>query len=297
VRRAAALLAIIALWVEGAGAAVVSVTLAPPARDFGYFVGDTLMATAWIRVDGATRLDRTTLPERGPASPVIDVRRVELSEARHGAARTYRIDIEYQNFFSPEAATQTVVPPYRIAVADGATRAVVTIPGWRFMVSPLRHDVTPMISATGMRGDHPVAHMQAGAAPLRLGCALVGAGLALLLLAWNGIVAGAWGLRRAPFAHAVLRIRRLPPRRDPDNTRADTLRLLHRAFDATAGWAVLAEDVDRFLARHARFAGLRPEIERFFAMSRGVFFQDGGAPPDAAWLLDFGRRLSKAERP
>jgi mxaA protein len=70
---------------------------------------------------------------------------------------------------------------------------------------------------------------------------------------------------------------------------------LHRAFDATAGRRLLADDLDAFFARFPRFVPLRSEIERFFAASRQMFFGSVATAPELAWLRRLARGLARAE--
>ena len=281
-----------------ATAAVRSVELAPPARDFGYFLGDTLTATATITVDGGTVLDRATLPDAGPTTPYIDIRRMTVQDHADTAGRVYRISIEYQNFSGPDAATQVFVPPYRLEFQDGPRRIPVEVPAWHVMVSPLRHDITPMVSADGLRGDHDIPPLQDGAARWLVSAGVAAmAAAALLMLARGGwfavLLSGP-----APFAAAARRIGRLTRRTDAQAAWQEGAVLLHRGFDATAGHAVLAGDIDVFLARHGRFAPARPDIERFFAASTRTFFGPAAdaSKPDLTYLRALASHLRRLER-
>ena len=293
--RAAGLALAAILLSDRAGAAVRSVVLEPPARDFGYFLGDVLTAEAIVTVDTGTVLDRGSLPQPGPASRLIDIRHVDVTEAPSGAGRAYRIRVEYQSFYGPDTATAIDVPGYALDFTDKAGRLAAQVPGWRFTASPLRHDVVAVTDARRLRPDHAAPAPQDGAARLRL---FGGAGVALLaalaLLSQGGVLP-AVRMRPRPFGTAARRIPRLL--RSPDG-QARALLELHRAFDAAAGRSVLAGDIDNFIAQHGAVAGMRPDIERFFAASRRRFFGDGSGDPAVtdAWLRQFARQLGRAER-
>ena len=103
--------------------------------------------------------------------------------------------------------------------------------------------------------------------------------------------------------HAIARMRRRHLRHMPmiDGSGAVLGVLdLHRAFDASAGRRVLAEDVPIFLASHQVFKPLKPDIVRFFATSRRAFFGNDvtGAAEDMPLVevADLGKRLGEAER-
>ena len=132
-----------------------------------------------------------------------------------------------------------------------------------------------------------------------------GAGLfitatALVLYAYY---AAWWPFRKRParpFTQTARALRRLE-RQPEDGTAFRTGLLdLHRAFDATAGQRLLAEDVPRFLSAHGQFRPFAPEIERFFATSRLAFF--GNDLPGAAKAMPLsaiaalGSKLGDAER-
>jgi mxaA protein len=86
----------------------------------------------------------------------------------------------------------------------------------------------------------------------------------------------------------------------PGRLSRESLLDLHRAFDASAGRRVLAEDVPFFLARHQVFKPLASDISRFFATSRRAFFGNdlNGATEDMplAEVATLGKRLGEAER-
>ena len=291
--------AVAALFIASpAPAAVRKVTLQPPARDFGYFLGDVLTAVAVIDVDPGTVLDRSALPEPGPVSRQIDIRRVLVTESSDGQGGVVRVQIDYQSFFGPDAATQTEVPGYRLEFADGHQHFSADVPSWRFMASALRHAVVAVTDAKGMRPDHAPMQVRNGTAALRLGGGLavaLAAGCLLLVRRW---LVPAVGAHRLPFTSAARRLPALLRAAVPTGGQGAALLALHRAFDATAGYAVLAGDTDRFVAVHPRFAEQRADIACFFLRSQEQFFKSEAslAPITDQWLLAFARRLARAER-
>ena len=278
-----------------AHAAIRSVTLQRPERDFGYFLGDTLTVTARIAADPNTQLDRTSLPQPGPVSRLIDIRAVAVSEKPGNGSRIYDITIQYQNFYGPDAATHIEIPGFSIEFTDGPARFSAQIPAWAFMASPLRHAVAAMTDIHGLQPDHSAPLQPDGAAKLRLAAGLAASLVAAIILLARGGWLPAPGAGQRPFTIADRRISRLS--HDTDAQRRAFI-ALHEAFDATAGRTLLAGDVDKFLAQHGRFLALRPDIEHFFAASQAYFF--GGTAAPAALAADFlkalTRRLARAER-
>ena len=72
--------------------------------------------------------------------------------------------------------------------------------------------------------------------------------------------------------------------------------ILHRAFDATAGRRLFADDIDDFVSRHQQFRPLRDRIGAFFEASRGVFFGGAAEAPDMTAWVALCDDLARAER-
>ena len=75
-----------------------------------------------------------------------------------------------------------------------------------------------------------------------------------------------------PFAQAARRMAKAARAPADEATYIDALLILHRAFDASAGRRVLADDVSLFLRTKPASEHLKPDVERFFAASRRAFF-------------------------
>jgi mxaA protein len=260
------LLAVIAAY--PAAAQINSVELHPPARDFGFFVGDVITTEAVITVAGGTVLQRDSLPAPGPVDSAIELRSVQVTEADLPGQRQFRVQVEYQSFFAPERVMPAELPGYTIAFSNGSGKATAHIPAWTYHVSPLR--VAEPISGTPplLRSDHPMPQIPLGIARLRL----ISSTILVCLVGLT--IAGRWGWLPSrprpsrPFAAAWHRIRNAAA----SNDRETAFRALHRAFDATAGHPVLADDVDSFLVSHPRYSPLRSAIAQFFEASRQIFF-------------------------
>jgi len=274
-----------------------SVDLQAPARNFGYFVGDTMDATAVILAEPGSTFDMTSLPAEGPISTWIDLRRIAVSQQQSATGLQVVLHLQYQSFFDPEEASQGTVPGFDVAVLSHDQRLTVRVPGFGFMASPFRHVLQPVIESSALQPDHafltvPLAKTRA----LTLGALGVAVAAALTLVARLGLLPSMRG-RGRPFASAYGRIARLARYEDARMASRDAMLELHRAFDATAGRRLLAPDVSFFIAQHTRFSALKDDIEAFFAASRTFFF---GAAQEAAPSLDrlssLGRRLMRAER-
>jgi mxaA protein len=167
----------------------------------------------------------------------------------------------------------------------------VSVPGFGFTVSPFRHDIQAAVDPALIKPDHPVAFIDLATSRTKLFSALAAAlGAVLWLSAIEHWLPWRRHARR-PFAAAAAGIRRA-------GEAPEAWRLLHRAFDETAGTRLFSGDIDRFLATHAQFASCRPDIENFFSASHEKFF----APANDTQSLQprnlekLCRRLAKAER-
>ena len=304
--RILATLVLLALSASPALAQLRGVELYAP-RGFGHVIGDTLTLTAEIAIDAPFVLDSASLPTPRALNYWLDLRDVRVTDqgVRDGVHR-YTLDLVYQTFYAPLEPRRLTIPAVALFAVDGERRVPVEVPSWSFLMSPLREIVaTGPGPAMALRPD--IAPRPLPTAPLRRGLllALGVAFLALLLLAWQ-MGWGPFGRRRSrPFARAA---RAIPaalaaPAADPavDASRyAGALQALHRAFDATDGKGVFAEDLPGFFERHADFRAAEAEVRRLFAASRRAFF---GADPAGAQrelppaeLVALARRLRAVER-
>lgn len=304
--RILATLVLLVLTVSPALAQLRAVELYAP-RAFGHVIGDTLTLTAEIALDAPFVLDPASLPPPRALNYWLDLREARLEDqgVRDGVHR-YTLDLVYQTFYAPLEPRRLTIPAVALFAIEGERRVPVEVPAWSFLMSPLREIVaTGPGPAMQLRPD--IAPRPLPTTPLIRGLALAlgVALLALILLAWQ-MGWGPFGRRRSrPFARAA---RAIPstlatPAGDPVLTAsryARALQALHRAFDATDGKGVFAEDLPGFFERHAAFRAAEAEVRRLFEASRRAFF---GADPAGAQrelppeeLVALSRRLRAVER-
>lgn len=270
-------------------------------RPFGYFLGDLIAQDAIITLDPGYRLEESALPRPRSVTYWLDLRAARLAELpEKDGARRYRLTLTYQSFYAPLEPRALDIPAVALMARDGARTLALTVPAWTFVASPLREIVASRAAnPMALRPDiapapHPLAadlRRAAGAAVVALASF---AGLARLR-GW-----GPFGRRRLPFAAAAREMARARPGQAPAEIYEQALLHLHRAFDASAGRRLLADDVPAFLAAAPHFGGAAGDIARFFAASRVAFFGAGARaamaalPPEA--LAPLARRLATAER-
>lgn len=305
-RRLALLALLLAAALAGpAQAQIRSVELYAP-RPFGYIIGDVLALKAEIALDAPYVLDPASLPQPRALDYWLDLKDVRLEDRGiDGGVHRYALELVYQTFYAPLEPRRLVIPAMTLFAVDDERRAGVEIPSWSFVTSPLR----ALASAADPQAMVPRPDVLPRPIPTGRTMAALATTLALSLIAFIALAWqagwGPFGRRRSrPFARAARTIghtldSRYTTRHTSDGYR-DALRILHRAFDATAGKGVFAEDLPAFFAAHPAFRAAESEVRRLFSASRRAFF--GADPTGAAGdlppadLIAIARRLRGVER-
>jgi|HubBroStandDraft_5_1064220.scaffolds.fasta_scaffold01719_9 mxaA protein len=270
-------------------------------RKFGYVIGDLVAYDAVITVDPSWTLRTSSLPTPGRPEYWLELRQVTVGEARAHTEREYHVHLLYQLFYAPIEARTRDLPGFVLEFAHQGASSRIGVPALVVTMSPLREVAT----GTGDPEENVALAPDRATAGVPLRRPLIGiaatAALTLcmaLLLAWQRAI---WPFARRtgpPFTRAERALRKSDP--GESKNYATALLGLHRAFDATAGWRVFADDVPRFLVEHPQFAGAAAEIGRFFTASRYQFFgvdvtqTSAEFPPDA--LRKLSHRLAVMER-
>ncbi|MGH8503580.1 MAG: hypothetical protein ACREVE_14125 [Gammaproteobacteria bacterium] len=270
-------------------------------RAFGVLAGDKVRLELAVAVEKPYRLQRSSLPPSRWVNSWLELQNVRARHIAGERLNRYAIAINYQIFATPRAVTLDAIPGFDLRFADGARSFALSVPDWVFSMSPL---LRPEPEADDMTA----IPVRADAPPLTVDATWPAAGVALfgLLSALLGVYwlyfKALWPFARradAPFAHACRRLRALQRRRD-ERALPDGFRLVHQAFNQTAGEVLFAEHLERFFAKWPSFAERRAGIEGFFQRSRRLFFSGGGAREadntDLTWLESLCRQCRAAER-
>jgi mxaA protein len=273
-----------------------------PERNVGYTVGDILERTVILTVKKPYKLVDTSLPivgyERRYKGQVvgIELRRINVEQTPATDATTYRMQLAYQVFTNNIVAKPAILPPEIIKFSGEGKIFEYRIPSWSFRISPLavygsvkvENDMSPF------RG--PLL-LDASQEKLRL--KLLAAIFALSLLGLLYVLgAHAWLPRMGgPFARAYRALRKLP---DNEEGLRQGVSRVHESFNTTAGHAVFGDNLDAFLQARPAFVPLKDDIQRFFGLSRQVYFEptaahDVGEEP-LTWLRQFCKRCRHCER-
>lgn len=274
-------------------------------RPFGHVIGDTIALRVEIALNAPYRLDPASLPAPHPLDYWLELKDVRFTDrgASDGAQR-YALELVYQIFYAPLEPKRLEIPALALSAVDGEHRVAVPVPSWSFLMSPLRE-----IVATG--GEQAMA-LRPDIVPRPIATARdIQALLAAAALTPVAFATFAWwmawwpfnGRRGRPFAAAARTVRakleRSSAATDASPAYRAALLALHRAFDATAGKGLFAEDLPAFFDAHPAFRAVESEVRNLFAASRQVFFggaADGSCDLPAAELLALSRRLRAVER-
>lgn len=255
-------------------------------RAYGHVIGDLLTRDVLLVLPAGRMLDSDALPRPGRIDNWLELH--SLSLAPQGGS--VRLRLRYQVINIGAEVVTTELPAMNLPLRGGAPGEVAALPEWPLHLSPL----TPSVAVA--RG--ALDALQPDIAPVRerigpLLARLAGMGLLALLLASPWLLARwpqlAFWRRDAPF-RAAWRDLRAPGAlgtKDDDETLRRAFARLHAAFDASAGSAVFAQQLDALYAARPPLRRAAGEIDAFFAASRQAFF----APPGA----DGTARLSLAQ--
>ncbi|TSA48691.1 MAG: hypothetical protein D4R48_05105 [Nitrosomonadales bacterium] len=280
----------------------VSIRTVEPAREVGYTVGDILERTITLEAKKPYKLLETSLPivgyERRYKGQVtgIELRRIHLEQSPGTDATTYTLHLAYQVFTNNIVAKPAMLPPEIVKFSGAGKMFEYRIPSWSFRISPLAVYGSVKIEKDMSPFRGPLL-LDASAEKLRLKVLLALFGVSLLGLLYV-LGANTWLPRMGgPFARACRDLRKLPA---TDEGLQQAVTRVHQALNASAGNTVFGGNLEAFLLDRPAFIPLRADIERFFGLSRQVFFEpaaahDIGATP-LVWLRQFGRRCRDCER-
>ncbi len=283
------LAAVLALSCVGvAHAATLQATTEEP-RAFGYQVGDVVQRRITVEVPDGLVLDENSLPRPGARGRALELRALRRSSGAQGM----RLELDYQVFLSP-ADVRTLELPALTLRYDGTPRAQeLRIDAWPVTVAPLvPAEVSPRTGLGELQPDlaPPLIDTRAQGWRLLAYAALLAALLAYLAVVYFGLPW--WGAQRRPFAMAwrQLNDKTAPPWRE-------ACQHVHAALNRSAGEVLFEHGVDRFTARQAAFAPLKPDILRFLRLSQREFFEGGAQQADdPSWLVAFCKACRDAER-
>lgn len=275
-----------------------------PKRDAGYVVGDKLERTIILTVKKPYELIKESLPiigyehrYRGQVSG-IELAGIDVEEEKFSDRSVHTIHLVYQVFKSARVAKPAILRGEIVKLRlNGKTEMrQVRFPSFNFRTSPLsvygevnlKNEMSPLIPPFKLSAAREQTAFKVAAGVLAL-CAL---GL-LYILGSISLLPRMGGA----FAKAYRQVAKLP---ETDDGLQQSISAVHHAMQQVAGHSVFANTVERFLHEKPAYRPAKPEIERFFNLSRQVFFDANSAPeldmPAKQWLKKFCRHMRDCER-
>ncbi len=271
-----------------------------PARDVGYVLGDVLTRTVILEAPKNLTLFDTSIPiaggdkkKRGKGSG-IELKAVKFESHPGVTSNSYTLKLTYQVFTTAVTAKPAALPPEFVKFGGKGEKSFeFRIPSWSFRISPLavfgsvvvEKDMSGFQGPLLLNAERPRQLMWAALGVL--GASLLGLLYVLGTSTWLPRMGG-------PFARAARDLKKFP---DTAEGLSQAVARLHQAFNTTAGGSVFESAA--FIERKPAFAPVGSDIERFFGLSRTVFFEPGaahGIDNPMTWLKQFARRCRDCER-
>lgn len=275
-----------------------------PTRDAGYVVGDILDRTITITVKKPYQLVKESIPIvgyehrwKGQISG-IELIKVSTEEMQLTDSTTHVIHLSYQVFTTGKLAKPAALRAEILKMRNTEKKEVLQyrVPSFGFRVSPLsvfgsvklKEELSPYT---------PPFLIDSSKQKLTLKVLLSTLSFSLLgLLYIFGM--RAWLPRMgAPFAKAYRDIRKMP---DSAAGLQQAVSRIHESLNKTAGNSLFGNNIERFIQDKPAFIPLKPEIQKFFDLSRKVFFEPESTQNlnehSKVWLMKFCRQLRDCER-
>lgn len=282
----------------------VSVREINPSRDAGYVVGDTLERTLILTVKKPYELIKESLPivgyehrYRGQVSG-IELTAIDVKEENTSDSTTHTIHLVYQVFKSGRVAKPAILRGEIVKLRRAGsteTRQFQFAP-FNFRISPLsvygevniKQEMSPFIKPFTLSAAKESRIFKSAAGVLAF--CLLGLFYIFGAYSWLPRMGGA-------FAKTYRKVAKIP---ESEQGLKDGITLVHHALQQVAGHSVFANSIERFIQEKPAFAPVKPELERFFSLSRQVFFDTQATAelgmPAKQWLKQFCRHMRDCER-
>lgn len=282
----------------------VSVKEINPTRDAGYVAGDKLERTLVLTVKKPYELILESLPivgyehrYRGEVSG-IELVAINVEHQNHRDQAEHTLHLVYQVFKTGRTAKPAILRGeiVKLRHLDKKEIRQYRMPSFNFRTSPLsvlgevnlKNEMSPLIKPFTLSTASSERSFNIAAAGLVF--SLIGLIYIFGAYTWLPRMGGV-------FAKAYRNISKVA---DNEAGIQQAITALHQAMHQVAGKSVFGNGVDQFLQQHPAYAVARPEIERFFQLSRQVFFDPKVDPqlgmPAKQWLKRFCRHMRDCER-
>ncbi len=268
-------------------------------RNFGYVIGDLVHHRIFVSIENPYRLDLAILPTPGALNPGLSVHTIQISENQLTTATKYLIDLKYQLYRSVERSEEIIIPGFRIRATKKTQWAEAQTPPWKLTMMPLISEQSADQDVVIRPPRKPLLIPLQVHYRILIGL-VIGVFILSALIARIFYLPGFLNSTKRPFAATCGNLKRLRKRRTDTAAMSDAMRVVHQAFNHTAGETVFASQLDQFFQKNPEFCTLRKQTELFFQLSRQTFFQQAktinsenyGIP----WLQSLCQQYRKIER-
>ncbi len=275
-----------------------------PTRDAGYVVGDVLDRTIILTVKKPYQLVKESLPIvgyehrwKGQISG-IELARVTTEETQHSDSVTHTLHLSYQVFTTGKLAKPAALRAEIVKMRNTEKKETLQyrIPSFGFRVSPLsvfgsvklKEELSPLTPPLLIDSSSQKLYLKVFFGLLSL--SLLGLLYILGMQAWLPRMG-------APFAKAYRDIRKIP---DTAEGLRQAVARMHESLNKTADCSLFTNNIDDFLKKKPAFSPMKQDIEKFFGLSRQVFFETQATQSlgknSKSWLLQLCRHLRDCER-
>lgn len=282
----------------------VSIQEVNPTRDAGFVVGDTLDRTITLNIKKPYELVKESLPivgyEHRWKGQISGIELVKISTEEHKNidSVTHVIHLTYQVFTTSRTAKPAALRGEIIKIRNTTKKELVQyrIPSFNFRVSPLsvygqvvlKNEMSPFHSPLLLDPSKEENYMKLLAG--LLGLSLLGLLYILGMRAWLPKMG-------APFARAYRDIRKMT---DDVAGIQQAVARMHQSLNITAGSIMFNDNIDDFIQAKPAFSPMKKELEKFFDLSRRMFFEPQTTLEEnekpKTWLLSLCRHLRDCER-
>ena len=271
-------------------AAETEIKVIQPERDFAYTLGDVLVQQI-VLPESKALPDLSVLNSAARVSDWLDRQEATLLQADGRQL----LELQYQIVNVPESIRFAELPALRLMLSDGST---LKWQAWPFSLGPLSAvgalaDSGQSRNPVSVKADDVLAPIDVQSSRQRL--LQIAWVLGATVLSW--CVWWAWrsshDRHRLPFARAVHGLRQQHASTDPQTLEA--WKIVHEAFNASAGQVVTRSDIGSLLERMPWLNALDAQVDAFFEESSSRFFSQ---PPRVKPfdLLGLAKRLASEEK-
>lgn len=251
-------------------AAVKSFSMETP-PPFGYVIGDLIKHNVGLSAEKPFQLVDSLLPQPGPVNHWLELREIHLKQSLGVNQTQYRIELVYQLFRGVKETEKLAIPAWNIQLRSRGETLEIPVPQWSFSYAPLIPGRTPDNQVTIRTPIMPATQPIIKPASILAG-SLVGLASILLYFAWLHDRLPIVRRNPGPFASAYRKLKKLNKKDRDIQSYCTALRTIHHAFDETAGKTVFADRLELLFAAKPAFQNLTEDTERFFEISRQVFY-------------------------